>query len=173
MATRAPVSPEIDGDEDGRHDFDFFFGAWRIANRKRVRPLVQGDDEWIEFEATCEAMPILGGLGNVDTYKAPDFPGRAGFEGFTVRLFEPSSGRWRIWWTSTIGNGALDNPVIGRFRDGLGRFECDDALEGVPIRVRYDWKDIAADTVTWEQSFSFDGGATWDSNWVMRSTRIR
>ena len=37
--------------QDGRHDFDFLFGAWQIANRKRVNPLVPGDDEWIEFDA--------------------------------------------------------------------------------------------------------------------------
>src|SRR6476620_128186 len=58
---------------DGRHDFDFYFGAWRIANRKRVNMVVPGDDEWVEFEATSEARPIVGGLGNVDTYSAPDF----------------------------------------------------------------------------------------------------
>src|SRR6478752_3825008 len=136
---------------DGRHDFDFLPGTWRIENRKRVRPVLRGDDEWIEFEATGEAMAILGGLGNIDTFKAPDFPGRPGFEGFTLRLEEP---------------------VVGRFEDGLGRFECDDVVEGVPVRVRYEWKVSDPDAVSWEQLFSFDGGETWDSNWVMRSTRV-
>ena len=28
----------------GRHDFDFFFGTWQQRNRKRVRPLVRGDE---------------------------------------------------------------------------------------------------------------------------------
>jgi len=79
------------GDNDGRHDFDFYFGAWRIANRKRVNMVVPGDDEWVEFEATSEARPIIGGLGNIDTYSAPDFPDRPGFEAFTLRLFEPQT----------------------------------------------------------------------------------
>lgn len=158
--------------DDGCHDFDFFFGAWQIANRKRVKPLVPDDDEWVEFEGRVEAHPILGGLGNVDTFTAPDFPGRPGFHGFTLRLFEPSSGLWRIWWTSSAADGALDEPVVGRFEDGAGRFECDDILEGIHVRVRYDWKNITADSVTWEQSFSFDGRRTWDTNWVMESTRI-
>src|SRR5207247_167065 len=68
--------PRVMGQDDGRHDFDFFFGAWHVANRKRVKPLVPGDDEWIEFDAQVEAHPILGGIGNTDTYKAPDFTGR-------------------------------------------------------------------------------------------------
>jgi hypothetical protein len=158
---------------DGRHDFDFLFGAWQIANRKRVNPLVPFDDEWIEFDAWSGAYPIVGGLGNTDTYHAPDLPGRPGFEGFTLRLFEPKTGLWRIWWASSYGSGQLDEPVVGRFEDdGIGRFECDDILEGVHIRVRYTWRDITEDSVTWEQSFSFDGRRTWEPNWTIRSTRI-
>ena len=161
------------GHDDGRHDFDFFFGAWHIENRKRVNPLVPGDDEWIEFDATCEARPIVGGAGNVDTYSAPEFPGRPGFEGFTLRLFEPKTGLWRIWWAASNGTGLLDEPVAGRFEDdGVGRFECDDILEGTHVRVRYEWKNVEADSVTWEQAFSFDGRRTWDTNWIMESTRI-
>jgi hypothetical protein len=158
--------------DDARNDFDFFFGSWRQANRKRVKPLVPGDTEWVEFESHTEAGPILGGLGNIDTFKAPQLPGRPGFEGFTLRLVEPETGLWRIWWASTISNGQLEPPVIGRFRDGIGLFECDDVIEGVPVRVRFTWKDITADSATWEQSFSFDNGATWDTNWITRHTRV-
>jgi hypothetical protein len=158
--------------DDGRRDFDFVFGDWKIANRKRVRPLAEGDTEWIEFDAVGEARPILGGIGNIDTYRAPDFPGRPGFEGFTLRLFEPDTKLWRIWWASTISGGRLEPPVVGRFQDGSGRFECDDVIDGVPLKVRYDWTILSADAIRWEQSFSFDEGATWDSNWIMDSTRI-
>jgi len=161
------------GDKDGRHDFDFYFGAWRIANRKRVNMVVPGDDEWVEFEATSEARPIIGGLGNIDTYSAPDFPDRPGFEAFTLRLFEPQTALWRIWWASPANTGALDAPVVGRFEDdGIGRFECDDIVLGVHVRVRYEWTVIDEDTLKWEQCFSFDGRRTWESNWVMDSTRI-
>src|SRR5438552_3280653 len=115
---------------DGRHDFDFLFGRWRISNRKRVNPLVEGDAEWIEFDA----RPIVGGTGNIDTYSAPDFPGRPGFEGFTLRLFEPATGLWRIWWASSIGDGRLDEPVVGRFDGDVGIFECEDVIDGISVR---------------------------------------
>lgn len=157
---------------DARHDFDFFYGNWKQANRKKVNMLVQGGTEWVEFESRTEARPILGGLGNIDTFKAPDFPGRPGFEGFSLRLVEPETGLWRIWWASTIGNGHLDPPVIGRFRDGVGVFECDDVIDGVPVKVRFTWKDITSDSATWEQSFSFDDGVTWETNWITRHTRV-
>jgi len=75
-----------------------------------------------------------------------------------------------IWWASSIGGGQLDEPVVGRFEDdGIGRFECDDILDGVHVRVRYVWTVVDEDTLEWEQFFSFDGRRTWDSNWRMQS----
>ena len=40
------------GQNDGRHDFDFLFGAWQITNRKRVNMVVPGDD----FYVLCEEI---------------------------------------------------------------------------------------------------------------------
>jgi hypothetical protein len=157
---------------DGRHDFDFFYGRWQQKNRKRANLLVRDDASWIEFESRAEVMPILGGLGNIDTYKAPRFPGRPGFEGFSLRLFDPGTGLWRIWWASTIGHGQLDAPVVGRFRNGIGVFECDDVVQGVQVRVRFIWKAITERSATWEQAFSLDGGESWDTNWITQHTRV-
>jgi hypothetical protein len=42
----------------------------------------------------------------------------------------------------------------------------------VHVRVRDEWTVIDADTARWEQSFSFDGRRTWDTNWIMQSSRI-
>jgi len=155
---------------DGRHDFDFFFGSWQQRNRKRVRPLVQGDEEWIEFDSFSRVGPILNGLGNIDTFDAPDFPGRPAFKGFSLRLYEPEEGLWRIWWASTAAFGHLDPPVVGCFRDGIGTFE-EDVIDGIPLKVRFTWKDITPNSATWEQHFSFDGGQTWDRNWTTWHTR--
>jgi hypothetical protein len=158
---------------DGRHDFDFIFGDWRVANRKLRDPLAGGPGEWDEFEAIAHAAPILGGLGNHDSFSAPDFPGRPGFEGYSLRLFDADAAVWRIWWASSAAGGQLDTPVAGRFRDGEGRFETDDVLGGRAARVRYDWTDITPASARWTQSFSFDGGATFEPNWIMELTRLR
>jgi hypothetical protein len=118
-----------------------------------------------------ESRPILGGLGNVDTYHVADFPGRGSFHGFALRLFDPQSCVWRIWWASSIGSGELEPPVSGKFADGEGEFEGDDLFAGDPIKVRFTWSDITDTSAKWQQSFSFDGGTTFALNWVMEFSR--
>jgi hypothetical protein len=157
--------------EDGRHDFDFLFGRWGIANRKLADPLGDEPHAWLEFDSTAESRPILGGLGNCDSYFAPRFPGRGAFHGFALRLFAPDERLWRIWWASSVGGGELDTPVVGGFEDGIGRFECDDVLVGRNVRIRFRWSHITPTSARWEQSFSFDGGGSFAPNWFMTFSR--
>jgi len=156
---------------DGRHDFDFAFGRWSVQNRKLVDVLDPGCTEWVEFVAEVDARPILGGLGNTDSFKVADMPGRGAYEGMTLRLFDPEADLWRIWWASTGYPGRLDPPMEGRFSGGLGVFLCDDVIDGRAVKVRFDWTPGEA-TARWEQSFSFDEGQTWAKNWIMSFTRV-
>lgn len=152
---------------DGRHDFDFYVGRWKVENRRLAKRLA-GSDEWIEFEATDECRPILGGLGSVDRYRT-DWNG--GIEGFALRLYRPHTRQWHVYWASDR-DGALEPPLIGGFRDGVGVFEGREAHEGRMLPSRAVWSDIRADSVRWEQALSPDGGRSWETNWVMRMTRL-
>ena len=152
---------------DGRHDFDFLFGSWLVGNRKLQDPLSPEPTPWLEFEAAVESRPILAGLGNCDTYHVRDFAGRGETHAFALRLFDPETRLWRIWWASTGGGGQLDTPVVGRFEAGEGLFEADDVLEGRQVRVRFVWTAITPSSARWQQSFSFDGGETFEDNWIM------
>jgi hypothetical protein len=156
---------------DGRHDFDFALGRWRIHNRKLADILDLTCEEWVEFDAICEVRPILDGLGNFDTFIPIGMPEDRHYEGATLRMFDPATGLWRMWWASSRTTGRLDEPVEGRFTDGHGQFFCDDVISGTPVKVRYDWFDDEPGCTRWEQAFSCDGGATWATNWLMVSTR--
>jgi hypothetical protein len=152
---------------DGRRDFDFLLGAWRVANRRRPRPLDAGDGAWEEFATDAVVRPVLDGLGNTDTIRGSRGPGGRPFEGLTLRLFDPVDGLWRIWWTSTRRPGHLDPPMTGGFTAGHGVFLGDDRVDGVPVRVRFDWYDLDDFAARWEQAFSVDGGRAWVLNWTM------
>lgn len=152
----------------GATDFDFLFGRWRVHHRRLKRRL-QACTEWETFHGTSQAWPLMNGRGNVDdnSLEFPDGPYRAA----SLRAFDPASGTWSIWWLDGRHPGQIDVPVRGGFVDGVGTFEADDHCEGRPIRVRFVWSHITPAGARWEQAFSGDGGASWETNWVMRFER--
>ena len=151
------------------HDFDFYMGKWRVHHR-RLKERLAGSTEWQEFDGTSEAWPLLGGAGNVDD-NVLELPAGT-YRAVSLRSFDPASGLWSIWWLDGRNPGRLDPPVVGGFMDGVGTFQCDDTFNGQPIIVRFLWSNITATTCRWEQAFSPDGGQTWETNWIMDSTRI-
>lgn len=167
MTNTFSISDDTDRPDDGRRDFDWLIGRWTVAHR-RLRRRLAGDDTWDEFAGASELRPLIGGLGNVDDniVGLPEGPYRAS----SVRLFDPKLRRWSIWW---IDGRVLtfEPPVHGGFENGVGTFLGDDTFEGRPILVRFIWSEIAANSARWQQSFSPDGGQSWELNWDMRFTR--
>ncbi len=159
-------------DRDGRRDFDFLLGSWRVHNRRRARPLA-GCEEWQEFEASLHARPILSGLGHLDEFWAPVLPDGGSLHGCALRLFDPALRSWSDWWSSSRQPGRLGPPIVGGFTDGRGTFHGADVLDGRPIRVRYEWTEIEASSARWEQAFTHHEGGTWETNWIMTLFRPR
>jgi hypothetical protein len=118
-----------------------------------------------------EVRPVLGGLGNTDSYSVAAWSDGRPYEGMTVRLFDPESKLWSIYWASNR-TGKLEPPVVGRFEAGRGEFFGDDVFDGKPVRGRLTWADISATSAHWEQAFSVDDGKTWETNWHMDLTRV-
>jgi hypothetical protein len=105
---------------------------------------------------------VLKGAGNFDEAMFPT----QGFGGVTLRLYDTSRDDWSLYWASSKTGLSLP-PVVGRFGDdGRGVFTGDDVYDGTPITVRYVWSEITETTARWEQSFSTDVGATWETNWI-------
>ena len=71
--------------------FDFVYGHWRVHNRKLKNVADPMCDEWVEFDATSEVFPILEGIGHVDRMYVPTPSDGDPLEGFTLRLYEPST----------------------------------------------------------------------------------
>jgi hypothetical protein len=153
----------------GAHSFDFIHGSWTVRNRKLRDVTDPACDEWVEFDATSDVVPVLHGGGHVDRMEVPEAPDGPGFEGLTLRLFDPAQDTWSIWWSSTRAPGRLDPPLVGRFTDGRGIFEGDDVVGGRPVRLRFQW--TAGASPRWQQEFSYDGGITWRENWRMTFSR--
>lgn len=149
------------------HDFDFFVGRWRFANR-RLKQRWVGSDEWDEFPATLSCESRLGGVVNIDDGVFPT----KGWSGMTVRVFNLEERRWYLYWINS-SSGRLFPPVVGGFVGDEGEFFGDDSDEGRPVKVRFRWKRLGPDAAHWEQAFSQDGGRHWETNWTMEHTRIK
>lgn len=158
----APVADR----EDGRHDFDFLFGKWRVQNR-RLAARLAGSTEWLEFEATNDCHPNLGGLANEDEFRTDYWED---FRGMSFRFFDPAQKTWSIFWADNR-TGALQPPVVGSFEGDRGVFLGPDVFDGKPILVRFLWSKRAEHGPRWEQAFSEDDGATWETNWIMDFSR--
>jgi hypothetical protein len=156
-------------EHDPQTDFDFIIGSWKVHNR-RLKQRLKGSILWEEFEGTVVARKIWGGAGNIDEFEAESPSGR--IQGMTVRLYNPKSQQWSLYWANR-GNGVLETPMIGGFKDGRGEFYDQELFEGKSIYVRYIWSNIKADSARWEQAFSADGGKSWETNWIMDFTRSK
>jgi hypothetical protein len=152
---------------EGVHDFDFLMGRWKIHNR-RLRERLKGSTEWIEFEATSVARPLLHGLANEDEFRTDYWKD---FIGMSFRFYNPATKKWAIFWADSI-RGGLEPPVVGSFVGDVGIFEGPDTFEGRPIVVRFTWSRVNTGSPRWEQAFSEDGGKTWETNWVNDFTRL-
>jgi hypothetical protein len=166
-----PVSPAIPADAalptGDVHDFDFLAGDWTLTNR-RLKKRGVGSTEWDEFPATDHAVVVLGSVVNMDEVTFPT----KGWAGVTVRTFDRAKKQWSIYWVNSK-NGVLTPPEVGGFTGDRGEFFGEDDDDGRKVKVRYLWIKRGPDSAHWEQSFSYDEGRTWETNWVNDLTRVK
>lgn len=158
------VTPAVTSSPD---DFDFLIGRWVIQNRK-LKARLKHSNEWDTFKATGSLQKVLHGRGNIDNFIAA-FDGKP-FEGMALRIFDPQTKLWSIYWSDT-SRGSLDKPVVGSFDGNIGRFYCRDTHEGKDVVVMFQWDKTDPVKPVWSQAFSDDNGKTWEWNWYMYFTR--
>ncbi len=149
-------------------DFDFFAGRWRVQHR-RLKARLAGCVEWETFGGTAEMRLLMNGQATVDD-NLIELPAGT-YRALTLRAYDPTTRQWAIWWLDGRDPHRLDAPMHGSFDDGIGRFYADEDFNGRPIRVRFLWSDITPTSCRWQQAFCADGGASWETNWIMDFTR--
>src|SRR5215471_5388628 len=154
---------------DGQHDFDFHIGTWKTHLKRLVHPLT-GSTTWVEYDGTTVVRKVWDGRANLVELKADGPAGH--FEGLSLRLYNPASHQWSLNFAN-INDGTLAQPTIGEFKDGRGEFYDEEPLNGRAIFVRFVISDITANSCRFEQSFSADGGKTWEVNWIAVDTRVK
>jgi hypothetical protein len=158
---------------DGQHDFDFELGSWKIHLKRLVHPLT-GSNTWVEFDGTSETSKVWDGRAQLEQFETDGVKGNSGghIEGLTLRLYNAETRQWSLYW-GTSKSGALALPAtVGEFRDGRGEFYDQEPFNGRMILVRFLWSGITPNTAHFEQSFSDDGGKTWEVNWITDQTRV-
>jgi len=153
---------------DGQHDFDFEFGTWKTHLKRLVRPLT-GSTTWVEYQGTTVVRKVWDGRANLVELAVDGPAGR--IEALSLRLYDPQSRQWSLNF-SALGSGSMRVPAIGRFRNGRGEFFNQEILNGRAILVRFVISDITPVSCRFEQSFSDDGGKTWEANWIAVDTRV-
>jgi hypothetical protein len=164
-STGSPQAPER---SDGWHDFDFHIGTWKTKLSRLQNPLT-GSGAWVQYEGTTVVRKVWDGRANLVELTADGPAGH--FEGLSLRLYNPEARQWSLNF-SNARTGALGVPTIGEFKNGRGEFYSQETLNGRAILVRFVISEITSDSCRFEQSFSDDGGKTWEVNWIAIDTRV-
>lgn len=154
---------------DGQRDFDFHIGTWKTHLKRRLRPLT-GSNTWVEYEGTTVVRKVWDGRANLVELVAEGAAGR--IEGLSLRLYNPESRQWSLNFSNSAA-GTLSPATIGEFKNGRGEFYNQETLNGRSIFVRFVISDITSNSCRFEQSFSDDGGKTWEVNWIAIDTRVK
>jgi hypothetical protein len=159
-------------ENDGRHDFDFEIGTWKI-HLKRLDHRLTGSTNWVEFDGTSVTRKVWDGRADLEEFET-DSPAGGHIEGLTLRLYDPQARQWSLYW-ATSKSGAMGAPTIGEFKNGRGEFFDTEPSgpNGRSILCRFVWSEITPNSAHFEQSFSDDGGKTWEVNWITDQTRVQ
>ena len=156
-------------ERDGEHDFDFEIGTWKTHLWRRLHPLT-GSTTWVEYEGTTIVRDVWKGRANMVELEVDGPAGH--IEALSLRLYNPQSRQWSLNFSNSK-IGTMSTPTIGEFKNGRGEFFNQETLDGRAIFVRFVISILTPDSCRFEQSFSDDGGKTWETNWVAIDNRVK
>jgi hypothetical protein len=163
------TSAEPPAERDGQHDFDFHVGTWNSDISKLQHPLT-GSTTWIKCQGKLVARKVWDGRAQMEELEADCPTGH--MEDLLLFLYNPETHQWSLN-SAAVGDGVVGTPMFGEFKDGRGEFYDQETYKGRAIMVRQVWSDITPTSHRFEQSFSDDGGKTWETNFRATLTRVQ
>lgn len=155
---------------DGSHDFDFLIGDWK-AHVRRLPDRLNNSNKWDEYDGISNHHKLLDSNANFEQFEVTSPDKKLHIKAQTLRLYNPATRQWSIYLVD-LDNGTLDTPpVVGSFNGKRGEFFHQEMLKGRTILVRYVWLDLSPNSARMEQSYSPDGGKTWEVNWICELSR--
>ena len=164
------ANPALLPQRDGSHDFDFLIGVWK-AHVRRLPDRLNNSNVWVEYEGISNHKKVLNSNSNFEEFEVTSTDKKLHIKAQTLRLYNPATRQWSIYLVD-VDNGTLDAPpVVGHFTGNRGEFYHQEDFKGRTILVRYVWLNLSPQSARMEQSFSPDGGKTWEVNWICELSR--
>jgi hypothetical protein len=155
---------------DGSHDFDFLIGNWK-AHVRRLPERLKDSNVWVEYDGISNHKKLLDSNANFEEFDVSSPDHKLRIKAQTLRVYNPESHQWSIYLLD-LEKGTLDfPPVVGQFYGKRGEFYNQQTWAGRAVLVRYLWLNISPKSSRMEQSFSADGGKTWEVNWICELLR--
>lgn len=164
VAKPGPTTASVD--HDGQHDFDSLAGTWKGHTKYRAHPFA-GSDKWIEFDGTETFQKIWDGA----MLELSEVAGTNGPVGLMLYTYNPQSHQWYVYFANRK-DGKVGLPNVGEVKNGRGEFFVQDTLNGKSMLNRYVWSQIASSSPHYEESWSNDGGRTWELVRVVDLARV-
>ncbi len=149
---------------DGQHDFDLNIGTWKTHQSR----LVRSTHTWVEYHGTDVIRKIWAGRANMGEIEADGPAGH--LEILSLRLYNPHTHQWSF--NVAVGPVGVLNPMYGEFKNGSAAFlDQEPYYEDKITPLRISASNFTPNSNHFEQSFSQDGGSTWETNFIVDEAR--
>ena len=146
------------------------FRSWKVHVR-RLPDRLNGSNTWDEYDGISDHHKLLDSNANFEQFEVQGKTKSLHIKGETLRLYNPDTQQWNIYLVD-LDKGTLDAPpVVGHFTGNRGEFFHQEFFKGRTILVRYVWLNISPKSSRMEQSWSPDGGKSWEVNWICDLSR--
>lgn len=171
QTSHEPSAVFAEPQHDGAHDFDFIIGDWK-AHVRRLPDRLVGSHTWVEYNGISNHHKLLDTNANFEQFEVTSVDGKQHIKAQTLRMYNPQTHQWVIYGLD-LDNGEIDPaaPVVGEFHGNRGEFFNQIMLKGRVVWVRWVWVNVSPHAAHMEQSFSGDGGKSWEVNWICDLSR--